>query len=148
MKILGIVLLVLLIAGVAVVASGCGHHRGHKDPTRHLDYMKKKISKKLDLDEAQTTRLAALKQVIKAVHDSHHASKQQHRSDFMDLLSAPRLDQQQALSLIGGHTAFVNDNAPQVVTAMAAFYDSLRPDQQQQLRDKIQRHHHGRHHGG
>jgi Spy/CpxP family protein refolding chaperone len=39
----------------------------------------------------------------------------------------------------------VNDKAPQVVTAFAAFYDSLTPEQQKKLHDefaeRMERHH-------
>jgi len=50
------------------------------------------------------------------------------------------------LALIKDRSQLVNARAPQLVSAFAAFYDSLSPEQQQKLHDEVGKrleHYHG-----
>ena len=61
----------------------------------------------------------------------------QPRAELQALIAGSSFDRAKAQALVDGKTAAVRDKAPAVVTAMADFYDSLKPEQQQQLREML-----------
>ena len=67
------------------------------------------------------------------------------RDDLKALVAGPQFDRARALALVEGKTGALRDKAPAVVTALADFYDSLKPEQQQQLREMLAK---GRRHRG
>ena len=71
--------------------------------------------------------------------DALMAGGQQPRVELQALVAGRRFDRGRAQTLINAKTSAVHDKAPAVVTAMADFYDSLQPAQQQKLRDFMNR---------
>ena len=57
------------------------------------------------------------------------------------LVAGPLFDRIRAQALIDGKTGALRDKAPTVVAAMADFYGSLQPAQQQKVRDFMARGH-------
>jgi len=66
------------------------------------------------------------------------------RADFKALVAGEKFDRAKAQSLLDQKTAAVQGNAPKVLTALADFYDSLNPEQQRQVREKLDKRGHGR----
>jgi len=102
-----------------------------------------KAGSKLDLDAAQKARLATLADALQAQRSALVAGGEP-RAELQALVAGTRFDRARAQALVEGKTAAVRDKAPAVVTAMADFFDSLNPAQQQKLRDMLA---HGRHRG-
>ncbi|MGV7222054.1 MAG: Spy/CpxP family protein refolding chaperone [Nitrospinales bacterium] len=126
----------LLIAAVGIVgASGFCDKRGN--PEKFANHMVEKITKKLSLREDQVAKLEVAKNELLAIKKDMRAQRQTMRTSFVDLIEKPTLDQQTILSMVKEKTQAVNDKAPQVVVALAGFYDSLNPEQQEKLREKI-----------
>jgi len=63
------------------------------------------------------------------------------KEQFRALFDTPKLDQDQAVSLVASHTQFVDQHTPIVVAAFGDFYDSLNTDQQSEIRGFLQKHH-------
>mgnify|MGYP003737490125 CR=1 FL=1 len=131
-----------LLGGLA--ACSHGHHRGPMSEADIVQLRERFIDKaagKLDLDAAQKARLATLADALQAQRAALLAGGAP-RTELQALMAGPAFDRGRAQALVDGKTAAVRDKAPAVVTALADFYDSLRPEQQQKLRDLLSR---GRH---
>jgi periplasmic protein CpxP/Spy len=57
------------------------------------------------------------------------------RADLRALVAGPKFDRANAQTMVEAKTAAVRGKSPEVITAAADFFDSLKPDQQQQVRD-------------
>ncbi len=133
-----------LLGGLAACSHG-GHHRGPMSEADVVQLRARFIDKagsKLDLDAAQKARLATLADALQAQRSALLASGDP-RAELQALVAGPSFDRARAQALVDGKTTAVRDKAPAVVTAMADFYDSLKPAQQQQLRDMLAKGRHG-----
>lgn len=135
MKIALISLGLVIVAVGAMGASGFCDKRGN--PEEFANHMVEKITKKLSLSEDQVAKLEIAKTELLAIKKDMNAQRQTMRTSFVDMIEKPTLDQQTILSMVKEKTQTVNDKAPQVVVALAGFYDSLNPEQQEKLREKI-----------
>ena len=111
-----------------------------------------KAGKRLDLDVAQKAKLGLLADALREQRKALVGASDP-RKDLQSLIAGPTFDRSKAGTLIDGKVAAITGKSPAVVTAMADFYDSLKPEQQAKLRDFMARGgHHGRHggddHGG
>ncbi|WP_310732360.1 Spy/CpxP family protein refolding chaperone [Ideonella sp. A 288] len=104
-----------------------------------------KATRELSLDEAQKAKLGTLADAVKAQRAALMAGGTEPRAELQSLVAGAQFDRAKAQSLIESKTAAVRDKSPAVVTAMADFYDSLKPEQQQKVRDFMAR---GRGHRG
>jgi len=143
----------LLGAGVLFGGLAACSHRTHQgnwqmteaDAAKLRERIVEKAGKELSLDDAQKAKLGALADAIKAQRTSLVASHADPRTELQALMAGPQFDRGKAQLLVDGVTGAVRDKAPAVVAAMGDFYDSLKPEQQQKLRDFMARSH--GHHG-
>ncbi len=136
----GLAATVLLLGGLAA----CSHQR-HSGPMSEADIGElrakfiDRAAGKLDLDAAQKTRLAVLADTLQAQRAALLAGGGDPRSELKALVAGPTFDRARAQLLVEDKTAALRDKAPAVVVAMADFYDGLRPEQQQALRELMSR---------
>jgi periplasmic protein CpxP/Spy len=133
------------LLGGGLLACSHRHHHAMTDAER-LEWQQKMVSRaasKLDLDAAQKTRLEALAQAV-AAQRAPVMGASDPRAELLGVMSGEKLDRARAQAWIDARTAALRDGAPRVLAASADFYDSLRPEQQAQLRELLQR---GRRHG-
>ena len=131
--------------GFLSVSTGCARF-AHKSPQERAEWMVKKLDEELKLNDAQLGKLNALKDEVLVARRDYREKRSETRKTVDELLSQPTLDQTRVLALIKARTQEVNARAPQVVSAFAAFYDSLTPEQQRQLHDEVTKrleHYHG-----
>ena len=139
-------------AGLALVAAsvgGCAYQRGdwHGNSAEFRAKMVERVGGKLDLDAAQKQKLAVLAEKLQAQREALRAGNDP-RAQFRQLFAGDKLDQAGAARLIDEKTAAVKTGSPEVIAAAADFFDNLRPDQQQKVRefmDRRGRGHWGRH---
>jgi Spy/CpxP family protein refolding chaperone len=135
----------VLIGGLAA----CSHHRYGSWPMNEADAAKlrervvDKASSELQLDGTQRAKLDALADAIKAQRSALMAGTTSPRAEMQSLIAGPQFDRSKAQALIEGKTTALREHSPALVTAFGDFYDSLRPEQQQKLRDFMQRGRHG-----
>ena len=132
-----LVVIALFGLGILGVAAGCVHRFAHKSPEERAAWIVKNIGEELKLNEAQTGKLNALKDELLAVRGDFRKQRGETQKAIGELLSQPTLDQPRVLAMIKERTQEVDDKAPRVVAAFASFYDSLTPEQQKTLRDKV-----------
>jgi Spy/CpxP family protein refolding chaperone len=136
----------LITAGMLGAMSGCAHSFMHKSPQESAARIVKNISDELKLNDAQLGKLNALKDELLAMRSDYRKKRSDTKMAIGEILSQPTLDQTRVLALIKDRTREVNDKAPQVVRAFAAFYDSLTPEQQKKVHDEVterMKRHHG-----
>ncbi len=131
--------MIAIASGIALISglAACGHHRSPED---RAEYMVEKITSKMELTEPQVSKLEALKNELLNVRQSMLAERDTVHEEVNELLNQPTLDQTRALTLVQNRTDSINQKAPQVITALAGFYDSLNPEQQAMLREKLEAH--------
>lgn len=140
----------LLLGSLGGLAA-CGHHRHGAAPMseaemqRLRDKVLDKATRELQLDEAQRARLTQLADALQAQRRSLMAGGNPPRAEFQALVAGERFDRARAQALVDGKTSALKEGAPSVIAALGDFYDGLRPDQQQKLRDFMAR---GRGHHG
>lgn len=138
-------------AGLALVAAsvgGCAYrHSWPGDSAEFRAKMVERASDKLDLDAAQKQKLAVLADKMQAQREALRGGNDP-RAQFRQLFAGDKLDQAGAARLIDEKTAAVKSGSPEVIAAAADFFDNLRPEQQQKVRefmDRRGRGHWGRH---
>jgi len=143
---IGLTATTVLLGGLAACSHGPRFGHGpmtDADVAQLRERFIAKAGSKLDLDAAQKARLATLADALQAQRSALVAGGEP-RAELQALVAGTRFDRARAQALVEGKTAAVRDKAPAVVTAMADFFDSLNPAQQQKLRDMPAR---GRHRG-
>ncbi|MEK8029565.1 Spy/CpxP family protein refolding chaperone [Ideonella sp. DXS29W] len=139
------------LGGMAVastVRDGCGWH-GHgsmseADMAKFRERIIDRASSELSLDATQRQHLVALADTLQAQRQSFMPAGSHPREQLQSLIAGERFDAARAQSLVSEKTEAVRNASPAVIAAAATFYDSLRPEQQQKVRDFMAR---GRHHG-
>lgn len=136
--------------GASALAGGlaaCGHRgaspwsaqASEAEQAQWRERMVGRAGRKLDLDAAQKTKLNALATTLQAQRRQVMGPTTDPRAEFQALMAGERFDRARAQTLLDGKTQAVRDAGPAVIAAAADFYDSLRPAQQQQLRDLLAR---------
>jgi Spy/CpxP family protein refolding chaperone len=137
---IALVLISFLAIG-ALVFGGCAHR--YKTPEQRADHFTQKITKKLDLNDEQKARLNTLKDEIFTVRKEMQGNREMTRNIVRNLLNAPKLDQDKAVAIVNGHVKDINVQAPRVIAALGGFWDSLNPEQQAKVREKMEKHFEG-----
>lgn len=100
-----------------------------------------RISSKLELDEAQKAKLNLLADKLEAQRSLLAGTGAGPRADVASLLGEGRFDRARAQTLLDEKTRAVQAMGPEIIAAMGDFYDSLNPQQQAKVRERLQ----GRH---
>lgn len=130
----------VLVAGL----SACAHRSqgGPMNEEKAAEFrvkMMDRASKELDLTEPQKQKLGVLADKL---HDQRLAlvgKAKDPRADIQALVAGAQFDKARAQALVEEKTAVLRSKSPEVIAAMADFFDSLNPAQQQKVRDFMQR---------
>jgi periplasmic protein CpxP/Spy len=98
-----------------------------------------KISSHLVLNDAQKQKLGVLADEVIASRTAFRGKDADPRAEFKAMVSGEKFDRTRAQALLEQKTQVVQGNGPKMITAMADFYDSLNPEQQKQVREKMER---------
>lgn len=139
-------------AALALLGSlaACGGHRDGGWSNERMEAMKgravERVGKKLELDAAQKTKLDALAMAVMAQREALRKSGTggDLRSAARAVIAGDKFDRTAARQLLDQKTGAVQAQAPQVLDAMAQFFDSLQPAQQAQVRAMLDQRGRGR----
>jgi len=127
----------ILIGGL----SACGHggHHGNwaasdADSAQMRERMLERVGTQLKLDDAQKQRLATLADKLREQRVALMGATDP-RAEFQALMAGPKFDRAGAQTLVEAKTAALRGKSPEVIAAAADFFDGLRPEQQQQVRE-------------
>ena len=129
----------ILIGGLTACGHG-GHHGGwamnEADSAKMRERMLERVGAQLKLDDAQKQRLTVLADKLREQRAALVGASDP-RAEFQALMAGPTFDRQGAQALVESKTAALRSKSPEVIAAAADFFDSLRPEQQQQVREFI-----------
>ena len=138
-------LLLGLFGGALIIGSlgafaqrGPGGMHGDMGSPEFRARMVEKVGSRLDLDAAQKQKLAVLADKLHAQRTALRGTTEP-RDAFRGLFAGNTLDQAGAKKLIDEKTAALQAGSPEVIAAAADFFDNLRPEQQQKVRDFMER---------
>jgi periplasmic protein CpxP/Spy len=131
----------VLFGGIAA-CSHRHHHHGHawhqmseEDAAKLKARLIEKAGSKLELDDAQRAKLSVLADKLREQRNALIGTTTDPRAELRALVSGPSFDRDKARALVESKTTAVQTKSPELIGAMADFYDSLRPEQQARLRE-------------
>ena len=140
---IGLAAATTLFGGLAAWAH---NHHGHgwramteEDAARTKARVVEKVGSKLDLDAAQKAKLDVLADKLREQRNALVGSTTNPRAELQALMAGPTFDRGKASALIQDKVTAVNAKSPEVVAALADFYDSLKPEQQAKVREFMAR---------
>ena len=120
-------------------------HRGHygagwqsmsdEDAAKMKAKIVDKVGSRLDLDEAQKAKLGVLADKMRAQRNALVGATTDPRAELQSLVAGPSFDRAKAKALVDAKTGAITTQSPEVIAAMADFYDSLKPEQQAKVRE-------------
>lgn len=126
----------------------CSHH-GHQrhgwsamseeDAAKMKARLVERAADKLSLDEAQKAKLGVLADRLREQRNAFVGETKDPRAELGSLIAGTTFDRAKAQTLVQSKTQAVQTKSPEVIAAMADFYDSLKPEQQAKVRDYLQR---------
>jgi Spy/CpxP family protein refolding chaperone len=120
--------------------AGCSRDHHADWSAQDVAKVRDRIAGKMDLDAAQTQKLDALIAQLQVLRSDIKGTSNDPRAGFATLITGDTFDRNGAQKLLDEKTSALQQDGPQVITALADFYDSLNPDQQRKLRQKLERH--------
>jgi protein CpxP len=142
---------VFSLLGASILVGGltaCGHQRqafgsnmSAEDQAQMRGKIIDRVSGKLDLNADQKQRLNVLADKLQEQRAALVGQTTDPRADMRALVAGDKFDRSPAQTLVAEKTAAISSKSPELITAMADFYDSLTPAQQTKVREAMQ----GRH---
>ena len=140
----------ILVGGL----SACSHHRHDygmgMSETERAEFRGKMIARvasKMDLNAEQKQRLDVLADKLQQQRAALVGKATDPRAELQALVAGDKFDRTRAQTLVTEKTAALNSKSPEVIAAMADFFDSLTPVQQTKVREAMQGRHHWWHRG-
>lgn len=131
----------IMVGGLTACSSGA-HRHGPMSPEKMAEVRAKvvdRVSSKLDLSDAQKQKLNVLADKMQAQRSAFMGQAADPRAEVQAIVAGDKFDRARAQSLLDEKTRAIQTSSPEVITALADFYDSLNPGQQQKVRDLMQR---------
>ena len=134
--------------GASILLGGltaCGHHThgswqmSEADSAKMRERVIDRATKELKLDDAQKQRLNVLADKLRDQRTALMAGQANPRDEMQALVAGTTFDRVRAQAFIEAKTGAVRSKSPEVVAAAADFFDSLRPEQQTQVREFMNR---------
>ncbi len=141
---IGLMATTVVLGGLTACGARGDHARGWSDEriTEVRGKAIEKISSKLDLNAEQKAKLGVLADQMIASRKALRGNSDP-RTELQALVAGDRFDRSKAQQLLDQKLQAAQGNGPQMLSAFGDFYDSLNPEQQQQVREKLERRGHG-----
>jgi Spy/CpxP family protein refolding chaperone len=137
----------LVLVGGALSACSDRHHGERhgrisaEDVAEWRGKVVERASRELALDEAQKQRLGVLFDKMNEQRVALMGSSPDPRAAMQPLIAGATFDRERATALLAEKTDAVRLKSPEVITAAADFYDSLKPEQQARVREVLNKRH-------
>jgi protein CpxP len=119
----------------------CGHHGAGMTPEQRAqrrEWIVNRVSNKLALNAEQKPLLAALLEQMGGMRQAMTGQTTDLRAEARSWMAGATLDAERLQALINDKAQTLQTTSPAAVAALAAFYDSLNPAQQQKVRDRLE----------
>jgi protein CpxP len=136
----------MAFTGVAIAVgslAACGHRERAPMSAEKIAEVRGKvvnrITSKLDLNAEQQQKLNVLADKVQAQRTALIGQTTNPRGEMKALIAGEKFDRARALNLLDEKTRVVQVSSPEVINALADFYDSLNPTQQAEVRERMQK---------
>lgn len=135
----------VVLGGLTACGSRGDHARGWSDErvTEMRGKAVEKISDKLELNAGQKAKLGMLADEMVASRKAMRGESGDFRNDLQALIAADKFDRTKAQQMLDQKTQALQGSGPKILAAFGDFYDSLNPEQQKQVRERLERRGHG-----
>lgn len=133
------------LTSITVLAGGlaaCGHRGQHAQGPASAEQVAEwrgkavdRVTRKLDLTAEQRQKFEVLADKLIAQRAAMIGQSQGPRTEMKALVAGDKFDRARALNLLDEKTRVLQMSTPEVITALADFYDSLNPAQQAEVRE-------------
>jgi len=130
-----------LVGGLSACAGNrheYGANMSAEQYAQKRDKMVDKAASKLDLNEEQKKRLSVLGDKLFEQRTALIGQSSSPRAEMKALVAGEKFDAVRAQTLVNEKTAALQAKSPEVIAALADFYNSLNPLQQQKVRDYME----------
>ncbi len=135
----GLFSVTLLVGGL----NACSHRHHHEygaamsveQFAQARDKIVDRAASRLDLNADQKKRLAALGDKLYEQRTAFMGQTKDPRAEIKALVAGDKFDAARAQALVTEKTSALQTRSPEVIAALADFYNSLSPAQQQKVRD-------------
>jgi protein CpxP len=136
----------MAFTGVAIAVgslSACGHRERAPMSAEKIAEVRGKVvervTRKLDLNAEQQQKLNVLADKVQAQRTALIGQTPNPRGEMQALVAGEKFDRARALNLLDEKTRVVQVSSPEVINALADFYDSLNATQQAEVRERLQK---------
>ncbi len=132
----------IVLGGLSACGGRGDHAHGPMSAERLAEkrgHVIERVSRKLDLDATQKQRLDVLADKLLAQRAALIGQTTNPRAEWQALVQGDKFDRTRAQLLLEDKTRAIALHSPEVVSALADFYDSLRPEQQKTVREMSER---------
>ena len=143
---IGLTTATVVLGGLTACGSRGDHARGWSEErvTEMRGKAIERISSKLELNAEQKAKLAVLADEMIASRKAFRGESANPRADMAALIAGDKFDRSKAQQLLDQKLQAAQGNGPKMLAAFGDFYDSLNPEQQRQVREKLDKRGHGR----
>ena len=130
--------------------TACGHRQHERgqmsqmsaeDSAKWRERLIERATKELQLDTTQQQRLGVLFDKMREQRNALVGSTTNPRAEMGALIAGATFDKARAQTLIEQKTGAVREKSPEVIAATAEFFDTLKPEQQQKVREFLNKRH-------
>ena len=118
------------------------HGMSDEDAAKAKARMVDRIGSRLDLDDARKAKLGNVADQLRVQRQALVGATDP-RTEVQALVAGNTFDRARAKAFIDGKAQAIQTGSPQLIAAVGDFYDSLKPEQQQKVRDYMTRGRHG-----
>lgn len=140
-----LIILFLIVIGGIILFSSCHRHFGydrfHKPSKKKIDWIFKRLSRELKLNDEQQVKMNLVKQEIIAKAEKFHASKIEIGEQVLTQLKSDTFDKEKMNQTFEAKELEMKEMRFFLVSKLAEIHEILEPDQRQKLAEKIEKFH-------
>lgn len=144
-SLMGLTAVTIALGSLTACGSRGDHARGWSD--ERITEMRGKaidrIGSKLDLNAEQKQKLGVLADEMIASRKAFRGDAADPRADLLALVAGEKFDRSKAQALMDQKMQVMQGSGPKLLSAFGDFYDSLNPEQQKQVRERMEKRGHG-----
>lgn len=144
-SLIGLTAVTVVLGGLTACGSRGDHARGWSDEriTEVRGKAIDKIGSKLELNAEQKQKLGVLADEMIASRKAFRGAAADPRTELKALVAGDKFDRTKAQALLDQKMQVMQGNGPKMLSAFGDFYDSLNPEQQKQVRERMEKRGHG-----
>ena len=135
---------IVCVALIGLAIAGPESGPWHRSPEEKIEYLKSKISEKLELTEAQKATLNQIGEEILAEHDQLEGTHEAFKANLMETLKKDSVTSEELKELFETKKPVIDDLMQMAADHIAEFHAILTPEQRATLIAEIESHQRGR----